>query len=184
MDSIPQVVRQGEELHLLLARNQVLQLEASALKAEVALLKSNQQVKPPLIRRKYTKRAPLPQLLQTGAVDAAHPRQHPTKRMKFSAGAAASVSCAAESAPEPPPAESAPQPPPDNAITRADLDVILTTLRILLAGMVEMSAARQGEVAKLRAVLQTHDGATEQAQPGASDFEVFFFLMLLFFHLF
>ena len=94
--------------------------------------------------------------------------------MKFPAGAAASVSCAAGSAPQPPPPESAPQTPPDIALTRAGLGAILTTLQFILAGMGEMSAERQGEVAKLRAVQQPHDAATEQAQLGESDFEVFF----------
>ena len=59
-------------------------------------------------------------------------------------------------------------------MTSAGIGAILTTLQIILAGMGEMSAERQGEVAKLRAVLQPHDAATEQAQPGESDFEVFF----------
>ena len=99
MDSIPHVVRQGEELHLLRASNQLLQLEVSTLKAEVAVLKTNQQAQPPLIPRHYRKRAPLTQLLQTGAIDGAHPRQPSRKRMKFPAGAAASVSCGADSAP-------------------------------------------------------------------------------------
>ena len=98
--------------------------------------------------------------------------------MKFVAGAAASVSCAAaESAPQPPPAESAPQPPPDNTMTTAGLDAILVTLNIIIAGMVQMSAVRQGELAKLLAVLQRHatdDGATEPDHLRASDFEVFF----------
>ena len=94
--------------------------------------------------------------------------------MKFVA-AAASVSCAAaESAPQPPPAESAPQPPPDNTMTTAGLDAILATLQILIAGMMEMSGVCQGEVAQVRAVPQPHDWATEEAQPGASVFEVFF----------
>ena len=96
--------------------------------------------------------------------------------MKFPAGAAASVSCAAESAPLPPPAESAPQPPPECTTTTAGIDAILATLHIIIAWMMQMSGVLQGEVAQLQAVLQppaTDDGATERDQPRASDFEVF-----------
>ena len=169
-----QVARQEDVMHQMLASNKALQMEVSSLKGEVTTLKADfdalktkpKQVKPPLIRRKYTKRAPLAQLVQTGAVDAAHRGQPLRKRRKFMTGATASVSCAAESAPLPPPAESAPQPPPDNTLTAAGLGAILTSLQIILAAMGEMSAARQGEIARLRAV--------QQAQPEASDVEVFF----------
>ena len=96
--------------------------------------------------------------------------------MKFLAGAAASVSCAAQSAPQPPPAESAAQPSPENTTTTAGIDAILATLHIIIAWMMQMSGVLQGEVAQLQAVMQPHAtyvGATEEDQPRAADFEVF-----------
>ena len=175
-----QVARQEDLLHQVLASNRALQMEVGGLKAEFdGLKKMQKQVKPPLIRRKYVRRAPLPQL-QAGAVDAAHPPQPSKKRRKLNPGAAASVSCAAESASLPPPAVSAPQPPPENNMTREGVEAILATLRLVLVGMETMSAVRQDEVAKLRALPQTHDGAMEQAQPGASNDEVFNVFVLSF----
>ena len=130
MESIHQVVRQGEELHLLRASNQVLELEVSALKAEVGALKTNQQqqAQPRLIRRHNRRRATVLQPLEAGAVDAAQPREPHRKRMKVVKGSAASASCAA--------AESAPQPPPENTTTTTSLEAILATLHTLIAGMV------------------------------------------------
>ena len=141
--------------------------EVTTLKAEFAVLKTNQQVQPPLIRRHYRRRATVPQPLEAGAVDPGQPREPIRKRRKVTRGVAASVSGAAESAP---------QPPPECTTTTAGIDAILATLNIIIAGMVQMSAVRQGEVAQLLAVLQPHatdDGAKEQDQPRASDFEVF-----------
>ena len=167
MESIPQVVRQGEELHLLRASNQVLQREVSALKAEVGALKTKQQqVQPPLIRGHYRKRAPLPQPLEAGAVDAEHPRQPRRKRMKFVA-AAASVSCAAESAA---------QPPPEDTVATIGVDAILAKLQTIITGMEQERVARQGDLEPAKAMLRppaANEGAAGNLSQ-ASDTEVFF----------
>ena len=75
MESIGQVARQDEQIRQLRASNEALTMQLTALKPEVAVLKTNQQQQAQhrLIRGHYKRRAPVRQPVEVGAVVAAQP---------------------------------------------------------------------------------------------------------------
>ena len=194
-----QEARQQNQMRQLRASNKPLKMEVGGLKgevktlkAEVQVVKTNQQAQPRLVRGPYRRRVPLPQHIDCGAggdtlphlircgpyrrrVPLPQPIECGPKRANVCRGVTASVSRAA--------AESAPEPPPENTTTTTGLEAILATLHIIIAGMEQMSAVRQGELSQLQAVLQpqaTNVGASEQDLPRASALEVLIVLYSFF----